>query len=241
MNHPFDFDHAPHRSPTAAGMPPNVDPAAAAMQGWPYNSGAYGPQIAAAQMQRYREMTIDELLLENRVIFLVGEINYSTATGVIMRLLHLQNQKKNVDINLYINSHGGGVDDTLAIYDTINHLGSDVATYCIGRAYSGAALILAAGKKGKRFMLPHARVMIHQPYGGVTGQTSDIQIQAEEILKNKRTLNQILADRTGQDIERVEEDSERDRYFDANQAKEYGIVDDVLTGKEDDKKEEKKS
>jgi len=192
-------------------------------------------------MQRYREMTIDEMLLENRVIFLVGEINYASATGVIMRLLHLQSQKKDSDINLYINSHGGSVDDTLAIYDTIKFLGSDVSTYCIGRAESGAALVLAAGAKDKRYILPHARVMIHQPYGGVTGQTTDIQIQAEEILRAKQQLNEILSEVSGQPLEKVQEDSERDLYFTAQEAKEYGIVDKVL-GLNDDKddKDDKK-
>ena len=183
---------------------------------------------ASAPYQRYREMTIDELLLENRVIFLVGEINYGSATGVIMRLLHLQNQKQNVDINLYINSPGGSVDDTLAIYDTMKFLNCDVATYCIGRAQSGGAIVLASGTKGKRFILPHARVMIHQPYGGVYGQTSDIQIQAEEILKSKRQINELLAKHTGQSVEKIENDSERDRHFSATEAKAYGLVDEVL-------------
>ncbi len=184
--------------------------------------------MAQAPYHRYREMTIDELLLENRVIFLVGEINYSSATGVIMRLLHLQNQKQNVDINLYINSPGGSVDDTLAIYDTMKFLSCDVATYCIGRAQSGGAIILAAGSKGKRFILPHARVMIHQPYGGVYGQTTDVQIQAEEILKSKRQINEILAKHTGRSIDQIEADSERDRHFSAQEAKAYGLVDEVL-------------
>ncbi len=183
---------------------------------------------AAAPYQRYREMTIDELLLENRVIFLVGEINHSSATGVIMRLLHLQNTKRGIDINLYINSPGGAVDDTLAIYDTMQFLDCDIQTYCVGKAMSGAALILAAGAKGKRYSLPHAKVMIHQPYGGVFGQTSDVQIQAEEILKTKKQLNEILAHHTGQNIEKVETDSERDKFFSALEAKEYGLVDDVI-------------
>lgn len=181
-----------------------------------------------APYQRYREMTIDELLLENRVIFLVGEINYSSATGIIMRLLHLQNQKKGVDINLYINSPGGSVDDTLAIYDTMRFINCDVATYCIGRAQSGGAVILASGTKGKRYILPHARVMIHQPFGGLTGQASDVQIQAEEILKAKKQLNDILAHHSGKDAQQVEQDSERDRFFSAMEAKEYGLVDEVL-------------
>lgn len=184
--------------------------------------------VAAPGYQRYREMTIDELLLENRVVFLVGEINYSSATGIIMRLLYLQNQKKDVDIALYINSPGGSVDDTLAIYDTMRYLQCDIATYCIGRAMSGGAIILAAGTKGKRFILPHAKVMIHQPYGGVFGQTTDVQIQAEEILKTKRQINELLASHTGQSVDQIERDSERDRYFSAWEAKEYGLVDEVL-------------
>ena len=187
------------------------------------------PQLAMAPpYQRYREMTIDELLLENRVIFLFGEIHHVTATGVIMRMLYLQNQKKDMDVNLYINSPGGSVDDTLAIYDTMQYLSCDVATYCVGRAQSGGAIVLAAGAKGKRFILPHARVMIHQPFGGVTGQTTDVQIQAEEILKAKNQLNQILSRHTGKDLKQIEIDSERDRYFSATEAKAYGLVDDVL-------------
>ena len=128
----------------------------------PYNMPPMAPG-----MQRYREMTIDELLLENRVIFLIGEIHHGSATAIIMRMLYLANQKKDQDINLYINSPGGAVDDTLAIYDTIQYLPCDVATYCIGKAMSGGAIVLAAGTKGKRYSLPHAKVMIHQPYGGV--------------------------------------------------------------------------
>ena len=187
-------------------------------------------------MQRYREMTIDELLLENRVLFLVGEIHHVSATALIMRMLHLANQKKDQDINLYINSPGGAVDDTLAIYDTIQYLPCDVATYCIGKAMSGGAITLAAGTKGKRYALPHSKVMIHQPYGGVTGQTSDVQIQAEEILKSKRELNELLAKHTGQTVERVTEDSERDKFFSAQDAKAYGLVDDVLSVQEEKKK-----
>ncbi|QDU72384.1 ClpP family protease [Mucisphaera calidilacus] len=207
-------------------------PHLAASVGGAYSGAADPARLdprAAAPYQRYREMTIDELLLENRVIFLVGEINHATATGVIMRLLHLHNTKPGVDINLYINSPGGAVDDTLAMIDTMNHIDSDVATYCIGKAMSGGALTLACGAKGKRYCLPHAKVMIHQPYGGIYGQTTDVQIQAEEILKTKAELNQILADQTGQKIEQIEEDSERDKFFSAKEAAEYGLVDEVLT------------
>jgi len=183
---------------------------------------------APSGYQRYREMTIDEMLLENRVLFLVGEITYASATALIMRMLYLQNQNKSSDIHLYINSPGGSVDDTLAVYDTMRFVGCDVATYCIGRAMSGGAIILAAGTKSKRFILPHAKVMIHQPYGGIYGQTSDVEIQAEEILKSKRMLNDVMAELTGQTPERVSEDAERDKYFDAQEAKEYGLVDEVL-------------
>lgn len=178
--------------------------------------------------QRYREMTIDEMLLENRVLFLVGEINYQSATALIMRMLYLSNQNKSSDIHLYLNSPGGHVDDTLAIYDTMKYVPCDVATYCIGRAMSGGAVVLAAGTKGKRFMLPHAKVMVHQPYGGIYGQTADVQIQAEEILKTKKLLNEMLADLTGQSVEQITEDSERDKYFSAAEARAYGLVDEVL-------------
>jgi ATP-dependent Clp protease protease subunit len=201
---------------------------------WPANMPPMAPG-----MQRYREMTLDELLLENRVIFLVGVINAASATRCIMQMLYLSNQKKDQDINLYINSPGGAVDDTLAIFDTMKFIPCDVATYCIGHAMSGGAITLAAGTKGKRYILPHAKVMIHQPYGGVYGQTTDIQIQAEEILKSKKMLNQILADATGQSVERITEDSERDRYFSAEEAKAYGLVDEVLKLESDKKTDTK--
>ena len=177
---------------------------------------------------RYREMTIDEMLLENRVVFMVGEINHVSASNCIMRLLYLQSVKKDQDINLYINSPGGVVDDTLAIYDIMRFMTCDVATYCIGRAESGGAIMFMAGTKGKRYILPNAKVMIHQPFGGVYGQAADIEIQAEEILKTKDTLVKIMAKCTGQTTERVREDSERDRFFDAKQAVAYGICDEIL-------------
>jgi ATP-dependent Clp protease protease subunit len=173
-------------------------------------------------------MTIDELLLENRVVFLVGEINQASAARVIMQMLYLENQKRGQDINFYINSPGGAVDDTLAIYDTMQFLSSEVATYCMGRAYSGGSVLLTAGQKGKRFILPHAKVMIHQPYGGVYGQTEDVRIQAEQIIKTKRLLNEVLARHTGQSVENIEEHSDRDMYFTAQEAKEYGLVDEVI-------------
>ena len=184
-------------------------------------------------MNRYREMTLEEMLLENRVVFLVGEINHASASRVIMQMMYLQSIKGDQDINFYINSPGGVVDDTLAMYDVMKFLTCDVATYCIGRAESGGAIVLAAGAKGKRFILPNAKVMIHQPYGGVYGQTSDIEIQAEEILKTKENLNKILAKCTGQTLEKVTEDAERDRFFSAKEAVAYGLVDEVLGDHED--------
>jgi ATP-dependent Clp protease protease subunit len=178
---------------------------------------------------RYREMTLEEMLLENRVVFLVGEINHVSASRVIMQMLYLENVDSRKDIHLYINSPGGVVDDTLAMYDIIRFLKCDIATYCIGRAESGGAIVFMAGKKGKRYILPNAKVMIHQPFGGVYGQAADIEIQAEEILKTKETLINIMATCTGQPADRIREDSERDRFFDAKAAVAYGICDDVLT------------
>ena len=187
-----------------------------------------GPGGGGGGMNRYREMTLEEMLLENRVIFLVGEINHVSAARVYMQMLYLQSQKKDQDINLYINSPGGVVDDTLAIYDVMKFLSCEVATYCIGRAESGGAVVFMAGTKGKRYILPNAKVMIHQPFGGVYGQAADIEIQAEEILKTKDTLNKVMAKCTGQPVERVQEDSERDRFFGAKEAVAYGICDEIL-------------
>lgn len=194
----------------------------------------YGP---AGQYQRYRQMSLDDMLLDNRIVFLIGEISYARAAEVIMKMLYLDNLKRNSEISLYINSPGGSVDDTMAIYDTIRFVGSPVATYCIGRAQSGGAVVLAAGTKGKRFALPHAKVMLHQVWGGVSGQAADIKIQAEEILKAKTMINEILAKHTGQPIEKIAAETERDRYMTADEAHQYGIIDEVLH--EEDKEEKK--
>jgi len=194
----------------------------------------YGPY------QRYRQMSLDDMLLENRIVFLIGEISYARAAEVIMKILYLDNLKRSNEISLYINSPGGTVDDTMAIYDTMQFVSSPIATFCIGRAQSGGAVILAAGAKGKRFALPHAKVMLHQPWGGVTGQAADIKIQAEEILKAKAMINEILSKHTGQPIERIAAETERDRYMTAEEAKTYGLIDDVLHEEEDKGKKEKK-
>jgi ATP-dependent Clp protease protease subunit len=183
--------------------------------------------------------TLGERLLDNRILFLSGVINEYVASEAIMALLYLQSIKKDQDVNLYINSPGGVVDQTLAIYDTIQFMGCDVATYCIGQAASGAALLLMAGTRGKRFILPNAKVMLHQPSGGITGQAEDIRIQAEEILKDRRRLNEIIARHTGQPIERIEEETERDRYMTAPEALEYGVVDEILQIEPDEKKKKR--
>jgi len=183
--------------------------------------------------------SLGERLLENRILFLSGIINEYVASEAIMALLYLQSIKKDQDVNLYINSPGGVVDQTLAIYDTIQFMGCDVATYCIGQAASGAALLLMAGSKGKRYILPNAKVMLHQPSGGITGQAEDIRIQAEEILKDKKRLNEIIAKHTGQTIERIEEETERDRYMTAQEALQYGVVDEILKVEPHEKKKKK--
>ncbi|GJM25860.1 MAG: ATP-dependent Clp protease proteolytic subunit 1 [Phycisphaerae bacterium] len=192
--------------------------------------------------QRTREMSIEDMLLENRIIFLAGPISERSASATIMRLLYLQSIKRDQDINLYINSPGGLVDQTLAIYDTMQLVGCKIATYCIGQAASGAAVVLMAGTKGKRFILPNAKIMLHQPYGGITGQAEDIRIQAEEVLRDKRRLNEIISETTGKTVDQVTEDTERDRYLNAKEALEYGVVDEILdhgTNAEKDKKKKK--
>jgi len=179
--------------------------------------------------QRQRQMTLGDLLLENRIILLQGEIYDGNANELVMKLLYLQSENRRKDIHFYINSPGGSVTATMAIYDTMQILTCPVATYCVGLAASGGAVLLAGGAKGKRYALPHAKVMIHQPYGQVGGQVSDIEIQADEIIKTRAILNEILAGHTGQPIERIARDTDRDRYLTATEAKEYGLVDEALT------------
>jgi len=200
----------------------------------PMNRDVYNQH---GQYQRYRQMSLDDMLLENRIVFLIGEISYQRAADVIMKMLYLDNLKRNSEISLYINSPGGNVDDTMAIYDTMCFASSPIATYCIGRAQSGAAIILAAGTKGKRHALPHAKVMLHQPWGGVSGQAADIKIQAEEIVKTKTMISEILAKHTGQPAEKIIAETERDRYMTADEAFEYGLIDEVLHEEEKAKDE----
>ncbi|HHW20677.1 MAG TPA: ATP-dependent Clp endopeptidase proteolytic subunit ClpP [Thermodesulfovibrio thiophilus] len=168
-------------------------------------------------------------LLKDRIIFIGTEINDQIANVVIAQLLFLQTEDPEKDIHIYINSPGGMVSSGLAIYDTMEYVKPDIATYCIGQAASMACVLLAAGSKGKRFVLPHSRVMIHQPIGGFYGQATDVEIHAREILKMKDLLNGILAKHTGQPIEKIQRDTERDFFMSAQEAKEYGIVDEVIS------------
>ncbi|MFN3477270.1 MAG: ATP-dependent Clp endopeptidase proteolytic subunit ClpP [Candidatus Methylomirabilales bacterium] len=175
-----------------------------------------------------RAYDIFSRLLKDRIIFIGTPIGDVEANLVIAQLLFLEAEDPDKDIHLYINSPGGSVTASLAIYDTVQFVKPAVSTICMGQAASGAALLLAAGTKGKRYALPHARIMIHQPYGGVQGQATDIQIQAKEILRMKEELNRIFAKHTGQPIERIERDSERDFFMSPQEAKEYGIIDEVI-------------
>jgi ATP-dependent Clp protease, protease subunit len=184
---------------------------------------------AARDYQRQRQMTLGDLLLENRVIFLQGEIYDGNANELVMKLLYLQSENRRKDIHFYINSPGGSVTSTLAIYDTMQMITCPVATYCVGLAASGGSVLLAGGEKGKRYALKHSKVMIHQPHGGVGGQVSDIEIQANEIIKTRHTLNEILANHTGKTTDEILKACDRDHYLTAEEAKTFGLVDDILT------------
>ncbi len=184
---------------------------------------------AAQSYQRQRQLTLGDLLLENRIVFLQGEIHTGNANELVMKLLYLQSENRRKDIHFYINSPGGDVVATLAIYDTMQILSCSIATYCVGQAASGAAVLLAGGTKGKRYCLGNSRVMIHQPAGGVSGQISDIEIQANEILRYRDLLNGILAKHCGKNAEQLAKDSDRDFFMTAEAAKDYGLVDEILS------------
>ena len=178
-----------------------------------------------------RSYDIYSRLLEDRIIFISGEINTEMANLVIAQLLFLEAKNSEKDISLYINSPGGEVDAGLAIYDTMNFIKSKVNVICVGMAASMAAVLLSSGEKGKRYALPHSRIMIHQPLGGAQGQASDIKIQAEQILKIKDVINKILSDNTGKPIEQIEKDTNRDYYLTPEEAKNYGLIDEILVTK----------
>ena len=203
-----------------------------------FNQMQLSPQNAAsagADYTRTRQLTLGDLLLENRIIFVDGPIHDGMANMIVMKLLFLQNENRHQDIHLYVNSPGGSVTATLAIYDTMQFIECDVATYCVGLAASGGAILVAGGAYGKRKILPNAKMMIHQPFGEVGGQVSDIEIQAREILETREVLNRILAGHTGQPVEVIAKDTERDRYLTAEASKTYGLVDEILIPAKDDK------
>lgn len=188
--------------------------------------------------QRQRQLTLGDLLLENRIVFLQGEIHYANANEIVMKLLYLQSENRRKDIHFYLNSPGGSVTATLAIYDTMQMLSCPVATYCVGEACSGAAVLLVGGAKGKRLCLPNSRVMLHQPMGGVGGQVSDIEIQAAEMFRYRDVLNEIISNHSGQPVERIAKDTDRDFFLSAKEAKEYGLVDDLLSKPSVDEEDE---
>ena len=190
------------------------------------------PMVVEQSSRGERAYDIYSRLLKDRIIFLGTGISDEVANLVIAQLLFLEAEDPDKEINFYINSPGGLVTSGLAIYDTMQYIKSPVATLCMGQAASMAALLLAAGGKGKRFALPHARILIHQPMGGFQGQATDVDIQAREILRLREELNEIMAKHTGQPIERISRDTEQDFYMSGEQAKEYGLVDDVISQRE---------
>jgi ATP-dependent Clp protease, protease subunit len=190
------------------------------------------PMVIEQSGRGERAYDIYSRLLKERVVFMVGPVNDQTANLVIAQLLFLESENPDKDISLYINSPGGSVSSGLAIFDTMQFIKPDVSTLCVGMAASMGAFLLAAGAKGKRFSLPNSRVMIHQPLGGVQGQASDIEIHAREILALRDKLNRILAERTGQTLETIARDTDRDNFMSAEDALQYGIVDKVLTHRE---------
>lgn len=193
-----------------------------------YNLGLV-PMVIEQSGRGERAYDIYSRLLKERVVFLVGPVNDAVANLVVAQLLFLESENPDKDIHFYINSPGGSVTAGMAIYDTMQFIKPDVSTLCIGQAASMGAFLLAAGAKGKRFVLPNARVMIHQPLGGVQGQATDIEIHAREILKLKARLNELLAHHTGQSIKKIERDTERDNFMSAEEAVQYGLADKVLT------------
>tara|TARA_Y100001934_G_scaffold113027_1_gene138300 strand:+ start:5698 stop:6336 length:639 start_codon:yes stop_codon:yes gene_type:complete len=187
------------------------------------------PMVVEQTARGERSYDIYSRLLKERVIFLVGPVEDYTANVVVAQMLFLESENPDKDIHLYVNSPGGAVTAGMAIYDTMQYIKPDVSTICVGQAASMGAVLLAGGTQGKRFCLPHSRVMIHQPLGGFSGQASDFDIHAREILRVRERLNKILADHTGQPLEKIAEDTERDRFLEAEEAMNYGLVDEVLS------------
>jgi ATP-dependent Clp protease protease subunit len=193
---------------------------------------SYVPYVVEKTGRGERSYDIYSRLLKDRIIMLSGEVNDAVASSIVAQMLFLEAEDPEKDIYFYINSPGGVVTAGMAIYDTMNYIRPHITTICIGQAASMGAFLLSSGEKGKRYALPHARIMIHQPLGGAQGQATDIAIQAEEILRMKVELNAILAKNTGQSIKRVEKDTDRDNFMSAKEAQEYGMIDEVLLKKE---------
>ena len=189
------------------------------------------PIVVEQTSRGERAYDIYSRLLKDRIVFIGGPIDDSMANLVIAQMLFLQGEDPDKDINLYVNSPGGSVTSGLAIYDTMQYVKPQVSTVCVGLAASMAAVLLAAGARGKRYALPYSRVMIHQPAGGTSGQATDIEIQAREIMRIKKITHEILARHTGQPVDRIEQDTERDYYMSAQEAKDYGIIDNIFEGK----------
>ena len=193
-----------------------------------FTRSALVPMVVEQTSRGERSYDIFSRLLNDRIVFLADEVNDTTASLVVAQMLFLEAQDPDKEISFYINSPGGSVSAGMAIYDTMNFIKCDVSTICIGMAASMGAFLLSSGTKGKRLALPHSEIMIHQPLGGAKGQATDIQIQAEQILKIKKTLNEILASNTGKPLEVIERDTDRDNYMTANAALEYGLIDRVI-------------
>ncbi|CUU39439.1 MULTISPECIES: ATP-dependent Clp endopeptidase proteolytic subunit ClpP [Helicobacter] len=190
---------------------------------------SYIPYVIERTGRGERSYDIYSRLLKDRIILLSGEINDYVASSIVAQLLFLEAEDPEKDINFYINSPGGVITSAFSIYDTMNYIRSDISTICIGQAASAGAFLLSSGTKGKRFSLPNSRIMIHQPLGGAQGQATDIEIQAKEILRLKKSLNEIMAQNTGQSIEKISRDTERDYFMSGEEAKKYGLIDEVLT------------
>ncbi len=189
---------------------------------------SYIPYVVEKTGRGERSYDIYSRLLKDRIVMLSGEVNDAVASSIVAQFLFLEAEDPEKDIYFYINSPGGVVTAGMAIFDTMNYIRPNVATICIGQAASMGAFLLSCGEKGKRYALPHARIMIHQPLGGAQGQATDIAIQAEEILRMKRELNEILAENTGQDVKTIEKDTDRDNFMSAKESQEYGMIDEVL-------------
>jgi ATP-dependent Clp protease protease subunit len=197
------------------------------------------PMVVEQTSRGERAYDIYSRLLKERVIFLVGPVDDHTANVIVAQMLYLESENPNKDINLYINSPGGSVSAGLAIYDTMQFIKPDVSTMCIGQAASMGAMLLTAGTKGKRYCLPHSRVMIHQPLGGYQGQATDIEIHTREILKIRSQLNELLAFHSGQSVETIATDTERDNFMSPEEAQDYGLIDELIASRKDDSEDKK--